>query len=66
MVRGVHSNCDGEFVNVDGTWRIGSRVLLGPDCLFFLLGEDAKVHDYGAVGSESRRELLPLYKRCAS
>lgn len=63
MLREIHSLCDGEFLNMDGTWRIGSRVLDSPDCLFFLLGEDGKVHSYGAVRSESKDELYPLFQR---
>lgn len=64
FIRELHSICDGAFLNVDGTWRIGGRVLNGPDCLYFLLGWDGKVHDYGAFASEARRELLPFLTRC--
>lgn len=64
MIRLLHSNGYGLFLNVDGTWRIGLRVLHGPDCLFFLMGEDAKIHDYGAFTSESHRELCPFFTRC--
>eukprot|EP00752_Nemacystus_decipiens_P012352 g10949.t2 len=65
MRRAIQSECDGEFLNVDGTWRIASRVVGMPDCLFFLLGEDAKVHDYGAVTGEHKNFLRPLYERYA-
>ncbi|CAN0035039.1 unnamed protein product, partial [Scytosiphon promiscuus] len=65
MLREIHSQCGGEFLNMDGTWRIGSRVIDFPDCLFFLLGEDAKVHAYGAVNNESKEEIYPLLKRYA-
>jgi len=64
MLRELLSLCDGEFLNIDGTWRVGSRVTNVPDCLVFLLGEDAKVHGYGSVTSESKEEMFPLFCRC--
>lgn len=65
MVRGIHSNCHGEFMNCDGTYRIALRVYDGPDCLYCVMGEDGKVQDYAALRSESRPEVLPFFKRCA-
>ncbi|CAB1096225.1 unnamed protein product [Ectocarpus sp. CCAP 1310/34] len=50
---------------MDGTWRIGLRVIDSPDCLFLLLGEDAKIHAYGAAQSERKEEIYLLLKRYA-
>ncbi|CAB1109981.1 unnamed protein product [Ectocarpus sp. CCAP 1310/34] len=61
----IHSQYGGQFLCMDGTWRIGLRVIDSPDCLFFLLGEDAKVHAYGAVQSERKEEIYLLLKRYA-
>ncbi|CAB1109790.1 unnamed protein product [Ectocarpus sp. CCAP 1310/34] len=61
----IHSQYGGQFLCMDGTWRIGLRVIDSPDCLFFLLGEDAKVHAYGAVQSERKEEIYLLLKKYA-
>ncbi|CAB1106483.1 unnamed protein product [Ectocarpus sp. CCAP 1310/34] len=61
----IHSQCEGQFLCMDGTWRIGLRVIDSPDCLCFLLGEDAKVHSYGAVQSERKEEIYLLLNRYA-
>lgn len=58
------SRYSGEFLNMDGTFRIAGRVMDETECLFFLMGEDATVHAYAAVKSESKGELFPLLKRC--
>lgn len=65
MRRVIQAECEGQIVNMDGTWRIGLRVPGVPACLYFLLGENAKVHDYGAIKSESKSQLRPLFMRCA-
>ncbi|CAB1102665.1 unnamed protein product [Ectocarpus sp. CCAP 1310/34] len=65
MRRVIQAECEGQIVNMDGTWRIGLRVPGVPACLYFLLGENAKVHDYGAITSESKSELRPLFMRYA-
>lgn len=63
MLREILSQCTGQFLCMDGTFRIAGRVMDSMECLFFLLGEDAKVHAYAAVRSESKEELLPLFTR---
>lgn len=63
LIRELMSQVSGEFLNMDGTFRIAGRTMDEAQCLFFILGEDAKVHGYAAVKSESKEELLPLLTR---
>ncbi|CAN0306689.1 unnamed protein product, partial [Ectocarpus sp. 6 AP-2014] len=65
MRRGIQVECKGEFFNMDGTWRIGLRVPGVPACLYFLMSETSKVHDFGAITCESKAQLRPLFMRCA-
>lgn len=60
MQRELRSLVDGEFINADDTFRIAGRVKHEAQCLHFLLGEDAKVHTYAAVTSESKEQVLPF------
>lgn len=64
MKRELISLVDGEFINADGTFRIAGRVKHEAQCLYFILGQDAKVHTYAAVTSESKEQVLALYTTC--
>jgi len=63
MLREILSEFAGEFLCMDGTFRIAGRVMDSMECLFFLLGEDAKVHAWAAVRSESKEEIRGLLLR---
>ncbi|CAM9753350.1 unnamed protein product [Pylaiella littoralis] len=65
MLRELLSQCFGEFLNMDGTFRVAGRVMDAAECIFFVLGEDAKVHGYAAIMSESKEQLLPFLARYA-
>ncbi len=66
MRRAIQSECDGEFANSDGTWRLPSRVPGVPNCLYTIMGEDGKVHDYAVLRSESKKEVEPFVVRCVA
>lgn len=57
MLRELIAQVAGEFVNSDGTFRAAGKVMDEAQCLYFLMGEDAKILGYGAVKSESEEEL---------
>ncbi|CAN0138034.1 unnamed protein product [Ectocarpus sp. 4 AP-2014] len=65
MHRELHSLVDGQFVNADGSYRLVGRVNHDAQCLYSLMGEDAKIHAYGALKSESKVETFALYTRYA-
>ena len=64
MLRELIAQVAGEFVNSDGTFRAAGKVMDEAQCLYFLMGEDAKILGYGAVKSESEEELTLLFQRC--
>lgn len=64
MRREVLAQCGGQFVNSDGTFRSAGKVMDDAACLFFVMGEDAKIHTYGAVESERQEQVHPLFQRC--
>lgn len=66
MHREVVSLVDGQFLNAYGTFRIAGRVNDDSQCLYFLLGDDAKVHAYAAVRSERKDEIVPLMIGCVN
>lgn len=63
MRREVVGQFRGQFLNMDGTFRCAGKVVDDASCLFFVMGEDAKIHTYGAVKSESRQDISPLVTR---
>ncbi|CAN0474640.1 unnamed protein product, partial [Ectocarpus sp. 8 AP-2014] len=65
MLRELIAQVVGEFVNSDGTFRAAGKVMDEAQCLYFLMGEDAKILGYGAVKSESEEELTRLFQRYA-
>lgn len=64
MRRELIAEVGGEFLNMDGTFRSAGKVMDDSSCLFFVMGQDGKVHTYGAVKSESQKEIYPLVSRC--
>ncbi|CAN0254765.1 unnamed protein product, partial [Ectocarpus sp. 13 AM-2016] len=65
MLRELIAQVAGEFVNSDGTFRAAGKVMDEAQCLYLLMGEDAKILGYGAVKSESEEELTLLFQRYA-
>lgn len=60
----VMSRGAGEFLNMDGTFRVAMKTTSEAQCLYLLLGDDATIHSYGVVPTENKNDLLPLFRRC--
>lgn len=58
MLREIIGLGDGEFLNMDGTFKVAGKVTDASTCLFFIMGDDAKIHGYAAVKSESQEQLF--------
>lgn len=66
MLHELISQVSGEFLNSDGTFRATGKVMDEAGCLYFVMGEDAKIQAYAAVKSGSEQELTLLFQRCVS
>lgn len=62
----LEAEVSGRFLHWDGTFRIAGRTADEAICLFIAMGEDAKIHTFGALRSEGQAEIPPLLMRCVS
>lgn len=68
MKREILGQFSGQIIKTDTSFRVAGRTMTtsGVSGLCFALGEDGKIHRYGAVKSESEEQLYPLFQRCVS
>ena len=68
MKREILALCSGEFLKTDVSYRVAgkTKTTSGVKGLCCVLGEDGKSQRYGAVTSESEKQVYPLFLRCVT
>ena len=62
MKREILALCSGEFLKTDVSYRVAGKTKT--TCC--VLGQDGKIQRYGAVTSESEKQVYPLFLRCVT
>ena len=66
MLAELVSEVSGSFLNCNGTFRISGRSADEAGRFFLAMGEDAKVHTFGTLRSESQAKITRLVATCVS
>ena len=66
IISEIISQGSGAFISMDSTFKVAGRVQSEASAIFFVMGEDGKIHAYGGIQTESAAEILPLLRGCVS